>query len=86
MRDAQRALIRALAERYPRLVLLDGRSEPWASVTFSGERHVLRYAAGVDLDGIEEAEFDLSGPLLADIAATVNGAEITIEALTIHPC
>lgn len=84
MMDAQRALTRALAARWPTLTIRDARSFPWASVTFSGDRHVLTIAPGADLTGIEDAEFDLGGHLVADIAVEVNGAGTTIHALTLH--
>lgn len=84
MIDARRALLRALRARWPGLVLRTADSEPWASITFTGERHRLVFAPGVDLAGIEEAEFALQGHLVADIVAKVNAAEITIEALTIQ--
>lgn len=84
MMDAQRALTRALALRWPALTVREARSEPWASVTFTGERHVLTVAPGVDLTGLEDAEFDLRGHIVADIAVEVNAAGTTIHALTLH--
>ena len=74
-------------------------SRPWASITFSGERHRLTLClpgpgaqAAVDtfLDGLEEREFALRGHLLADIAAA--GIErdadgqirLVLEALTVE--
>lgn len=73
-------------------------SRPWASITFSGERHRLtlclpgpgaRAAVDAFLDGLEEREFALRGHLLADIAAA--GVEsdadgqvrLVLEALTV---
>ena len=82
--DPHRALIRALAARYPGLLVLDGRSEPWASVTYTGARHILTCAAGVDLAGIEEEEFALPNHILADITAARAGDRVVIEALTIE--
>lgn len=74
-------------------------SRPWASITFSGERHRLRLClpgpgaqAAVDafLEGLEDREFPLRGHILADIEAT--GVErdtdgqirLTLEALTVE--
>ncbi len=74
-------------------------SRPWASITFSGERHRLSLClpgpgaqAAVDafLDGLEDREFALRGHILADIEAT--GVErdtegqirLTLEALTVE--
>lgn len=74
-------------------------SRPWASITFSGERHRLTLClpgpgaqAAVDsfLDGLEEREFALRGHLLADIEAA--GVErdadgqirLVLEALTVE--
>lgn len=81
--DPYRALLRALAERYPALVVDSGGSEPWASATFTGARHVLR-GRGADLNGIEDDEFDLPGHFVADIAWTKDGDGLRIEALTIE--
>ena len=82
--DAHRGLIRALSARYPGLLVLASRSEPWASATFVGERHLLTCAAGVDLTGIEEADFDLPGHIVADVALSRDGERMIIEALTIE--
>ena len=74
-------------------------SRPWASITFSGERHRLTLClpgpgaqAAVDafLDGLAEREFALRGHILADIEAT--GIErdadgqirLVLEALTVE--
>lgn len=74
-------------------------SRPWASITFSGERHRLVLCvpgpgaqAAVDafLDGLEDREFALRGHVLADIEAA--GVErdsdgqirLTLEALTVE--
>lgn len=82
--DPHRALIRALTVRYPGLLVLASRSEPWASVTFTGARHVLTCAAGPDLTGIGEEEFPLPGHIVADVIVGREGERITIEALTIE--
>lgn len=71
---------------------------PWASITFSGERHriCLRLsgasaAAAADgfLDGLGEREFDLRGHILADIALVADerdpdAVRLTLEALTVE--
>ncbi|MGF1549310.1 MAG: hypothetical protein ACFBQW_02070 [Sphingomonadaceae bacterium] len=73
-------------------------SEPWASVTFVGARHLLRIriagegagdAADRFLAGLEEAEFALPGHIVADIgcaARAEGGGGVTLEiaALTIE--
>lgn len=86
MKDGQahRVLLRALVAHHPRLMILDSRVESWASATFTGARHVLTCAGGVDLTGIEDVEFALPGHLVADIAFDVAGDRVTIEALTIE--
>jgi hypothetical protein len=74
------------------------RSRPWASITFSGERHVLglclrgtdaRRAMDAFLDGLGEREFALRGHILIDIAARERSDEadcvrLTLEALTVE--
>lgn len=74
-------------------------SRPWASITFSGERHRLSLClpgpgaqAAVDafLDGLEDRDFALRGHILADIEATgiqrdADGQiRLTLEALTVE--
>lgn len=73
-------------------------SRPWASITFSGERHVLglrllgpraQSAADAFLDGLSEREFALRGHILVDIAARERADEgdmvrLTLEALTVE--
>jgi hypothetical protein len=81
--DPHRALIRALLTRHPELVVEEARTEPWASVTFTGMRHVLR-CAPIDLEGLDEAEFALPDHVLADITAGCQGGSLVIEALTIE--
>lgn len=73
-------------------------SRPWASITFSGERHRLalcvpgpgaQAAVDVFLDGLGDREFGLRGHILADIEATgvqrdADGQiRLTLEALTV---
>jgi hypothetical protein len=75
-------------------------SRPWASVTFSGERHRLTLclrgpgaaaAADAFLAGLGERDFGLRGHILADIAAVGDMREdgedsvrLTLEALTVE--
>ena len=74
-------------------------SRPWASITFSGERHRLTLclpgpgaeaAADAFLDGLGEREFALRGHILADIEAAAVEHEsdgqvrLTLEALTVE--
>lgn len=74
-------------------------SRPWASITFSGERHRLTVclpgpgaaaAAEAFLDGMEDREFTLRGHILADIEAAGMEREedgqirLTLEALTVE--
>jgi hypothetical protein len=102
--DAATALLRALSASFAafegtfRIEQLTSRS--WASVTFSGARHrvVLSLegagagaAADAFLENMEEAEFDLGGHILADIALVgeerdleANSARLSLEALTVE--
>ena len=74
MSDAHRRLTRALVARGGegcRIVAADQRA--WASLLFEGTRHVLTISLPSEevarfADGIGEAEFTLSGHLVADIA------------------
>jgi hypothetical protein len=73
-------------------------SRPWASVTFSGERHRLilwlpgpgaAAAADAFLDGLAERDFGLRGHILADIVLADRRDEaeqvrLTLEALTVE--
>ncbi|MFD1610920.1 hypothetical protein ACFSCW_03805 [Sphingomonas tabacisoli] len=82
--DPHRALIRVLTARYPGLLVLASRSEPWASVTFTGARHELTCQGAPDPTGIDEAELALPGHIVADVQVTRSGGRISIEALTIE--
>lgn len=74
-------------------------SRPWASITFSGERHRVSLClpgpgaqAAVDafLDGLEDREFALRGHVLADIETTGvqrdpdGQLRLILEALTVE--
>ena len=103
MSSAAAALLRAIVSRANvdrnRILLSEATTTDWQSLTFCGERHSLTLRmAGADAhligericDGLGEAEFDLPGAIVADIAApaglvrSADGAiELTIEALTV---
>jgi hypothetical protein len=82
--DPHRALLRSLTARYPCLLILASRTEPWASMTFVGARHILTCAAGPDLTGIGDEEFALPGHIVADIGVELEADRVVIEALTIE--
>lgn len=84
MRDAHPLLLRALTRRWPALHPLDSASEPWASITFSGTRHLYVFATGPDLAGIAAEEWALPGHVVADIAAVIQGERLIVEALTLE--
>ena len=102
MTDATTALIRALDINFINLTIEDIRSRCWVSGTFTGVRHELTFRvegegaeaeADLFLDGLEEAEFDLRGHVLADIALVSRADDkeaglvrISLEALTIEDC
>lgn len=100
---AATGLIRSLAAKAgvdrDRMHLIEARSDDWQSLTFRGERHELSLRLAPPeaeaslarlLDGLDEAEFDLSGHLVVDVSPAggpvhhADGSiEIAIEALTI---
>ena len=102
--DAATALLRALGATFAafegafRVDELSSRS--WASVTFSGARHRIAFSlegvgAGAAADrflaAMGEAEFDLHGHILADIAcvgdersAAGDRVRLSLEALTVE--
>lgn len=82
--DPQRALLQALGVRYPTLVVTTIATQPWASVTFTGARHVLSCMGEADLTGIEEEEFTLRNHIVADIVYCRDGDRTILEALTIE--
>ena len=101
---AAAGLLRGLISRgncpRDRILLIGHRSVEWQSLTFIGERHelLLRIAgpsaseiAGAIADGIGEAEFAISGHIVADIScsgdrqpASDGSVAIRIEALTVE--
>ena len=101
MSSAAASLLRALAARAGvaknRILLTDVCSTDWQSLTFTGERHRLALrivgqdcaaATGRMCRGLDEAEFDLPGLIVADIAVVgrarnEEATEIVIEALTV---
>lgn len=94
----QLGLRRALLRRCPALHIESVASVRWASVTFTGARHMIGCRltgeravelAGRFCAGIGEAEFELPGHILADIAvmemtADASGVGIRLEALTVE--
>ena len=103
MSRAAAALLRALlargGEQRHRILLSEIRSVDWQSLTLAGERHTLQLrVTGLDaeqtvarfIDGIEDAEFDIPGQILADIALVgpprrdADGSvTVELEALTV---
>ncbi len=103
MSRAAAGLLRALLARggfdRHRILLIEIRSVDWQSLTLAGERHVFQLrVTGPDasqiaarfVDGIEDAEFDIGGQILADIALArplrreVDGSiTLMLEALTV---
>jgi hypothetical protein len=102
MSTAAAGLIRALAARAgaprDRILLTQVHSTDWQSLTFVGERHHLCLrVSGADAaaatermcKGLEDAEFDIPGQIVADIHVTERSADsdgsvsMTIEALTV---
>jgi hypothetical protein len=90
--------IRGSFASFPRFEVEEMRSRGWASATFTGARHELRFrveGAGADeaaarfLGGLEAAEFDLRGHIVADLALVSEErrpgfARIAVEALTVE--
>jgi hypothetical protein len=103
MSRAASALLSALIDRAgverDRILLSEFRSVDWQSLTFVGERHLIRMRLPQpDADsvltrlteGIEDSEFDLGRYFVADIAvkgepvrAEDGSLTVTIEALTV---
>jgi hypothetical protein len=102
MSPAAAALLRSLLARAgvdrSRILLTEFRSTDWQSLTFIGERHEIRLRvpppdpreiADRLLDGLDQAELDLHGHFVADIALadrarrSDGSIELTIEALTV---
>ena len=95
-----RALIARAAVPRDRILLTDVQSIDWQSLTFVGERHrlELRVAgpqSGETVDrlrtGLEDAEFDICGHVVADVAiigepvrASDGSTTLVVEALTIE--
>ena len=102
--DAGTALLRALGGRFAKfggLFRVDElTSRNWASVTFSGARHKVCFSlegegAGAAADAfvaeLPDAEFDVRGHILADVAlageersAAGDRVQLRIEALTVE--
>lgn len=104
MSPAAAALLRVLLKRSgvtrDRILLTEWRSTDWQSLTLIGERHCVRLripgpealqVAGLLTFGLDEAEFNIPGQIVADIickesprALTDGSVELAIEALTIE--
>lgn len=104
MSPAASGLLRALLRRAnigrDRILLTDWRSTDWQSLTLIGEKHKLRFripgpgsieVANLLAEGLAEAEFEIPGQIVADIAlvreprsCNDGSIEIEIEALTIE--
>jgi len=102
--DGATALLRALSARFAGFAGLfrveELASRNWASVTFSGARHRVAFilegegagtTADAFLEGMAEAEFDLRGHILADIAVVgqerdeaARRVRLDLEALTVE--
>ena len=94
-----RALLRRAGDHADRILLTEIQSCDWQSLTFTGERHVidLRVSgpaalaiARTLLDGLEDAEFDIPGQIVADINCARGptpgpdgSIDLVIEALSI---
>ena len=104
MSAAAAALLRSLLARAGvdrgRILLTEFRSTDWQSLTFVGERHSIRLripdpgATGIAASlahGIEDAEFQVPGHFVADIALAGEPEQqpdgsilVAIEALTVE--
>ncbi len=101
--DPGKALIRAISESFANFggacAIEELVSRSWASITFTGARHLLclrvdgdgaEAAADAFLTDLDEREFDLCGHILADIAlvsqeSAEDGAiRLRLEALTVE--
>lgn len=93
-----RALLHRVGEARDRIFLIDAFSTEWQSLTFTGERHefTLRIAApdpkriaAALAEGLADAEFEIAGHVVADLAALPAMIEpdgsimVRIEALTV---
>lgn len=94
-----RALVKRASVSRDRILLSHSKSVEWNSLTFNGERHQLGLRIpGADsmsvvdrmCDGLGDAEFDMRGIIVADIAiaagpnrAPDSSVSLVIEALTV---
>jgi hypothetical protein len=103
MSAAAAALLRVLIARAgvsrDRILLSEAESVDWQSLTFAGERHLIRLRISGPgsksvlermCAGLEEAEFSIPGVIVADIGiagtpshALDGSVSLTIEALTV---
>jgi hypothetical protein len=98
--DGAKSLLRALRGAFADASFRceDHAVRPWASITFTGARHRLRFRlegqgahqeADRFIDGLADREFALHGHIVADIRLVAredgqNGVGIEIEVLTIE--
>lgn len=94
-----RALVARASVTRDRILLSHVRSVDWRSLTFTGERHELQFRIPAPdsraifdrmCDGLEDAEFNIPGVIVADIAvvrtdhAPDGSIDIAVEALTVE--
>ena len=87
----ERALVASASAAGCPITVESRRSMPWYSATFAGERHemAVRADAGAALvywlETLPEAEFELRGHCVADlaVAGVADGGVIALEALTL---
>lgn len=93
--DAATALLRALARSAPPFALDAIESHRWASATFTGARHQVRFTAADDaalarwLDEAPGADLPTRGHLVADLVVVASErsdgrTRVTLEALTLE--
>ena len=87
-----RALLARAGEDSDRFLLTEVQSTDWHSLTFVGERHQFRFSVhGPRADdllnrvaaGLQDAEFDIPGHVVADVAVEAVPARSSGEALSV---
>lgn len=93
-RDPGAALLRALLRGAPRLELVEMASRDWASATFTGARHAIRFEAADEealwtwLEALAACDLTVRGQTVVDVATSeVTRREgrvaVTIAVLTV---
>lgn len=89
--DSHRAVLRALDRMLPEgTAILTSEAEPWASVTFSGARHLVlvectSLEAVIDLVGaLPDHPFSVPGHIMIDATGLASGTAVAIELLTVE--